>query len=918
MSDHLPERDNRPSPEALLQAATQEKRGRLSVFLGAAPGVGKTYAMLETAHARQREGVDVVAGVVETHGRAETAFLLRGLEQLPLRRVAYRDRVFSELDLDEVLKRRPQLVLIDELAHSNVPGSRHDKRYQDIEEICRHGIDVYTTLNIQHLESLNDVVAQITRVKVRETVPDNVLAQADRIEVVDLAPEDLIQRLKQGKVYMPEQAARAAHHFFAPGNLTALRELALRKAADQVDGQMLSYMQSHAIAGPWPTRDRIMACISPGPLLPRLVRNARRLAERRRAPWIALYVETPAHDRLSDGEKDQINRALTLAEELGAEVVSVAGSDVPVEIIRQARQRNVTEVVVARSLRSRLINRLRGTLTDRLVELGDGINIHVVTGSPPGESWLDLMRARLADMRFGGLLPAAMISLTSLGMVKLVADWLPHSSIPLFILVSVLLCSLRYGHAAALLSSVLAVLGYNFLFLPPLYTFTIANPENIYTFFVFLGLALVASNLTARIRAQAEAARIREARTAALYDFSRMVTGAADADGILWAVVHHVAALAKAQSLVLMPEGGDAKPGQDRLTVRAAYPPEDQIDDKAKGAADWAWLKGEPAGRGTGTLPSSDWLFLPLRTAERSLGALGIRFPDERPVLGPDERRLLDALAGQAALAIERSILNRDVAEARMATETEKLRSALLSSISHDLRTPLASIIGGVSSLLNFGAKLDERGRDELLHTVRDEAERLNRFVGNLLDMTRIEAGAMQPKLDWVDAEELVATALKRAAPLTQGHDIRVDMAPTLPLLRVDYILIEQVLINLLDNAAKYSAKGSAIDLVLRQAAESIVITITDAGVGIPSGELEQVFDMFYRVKASDRQVAGTGLGLSICRSILKAHGGSIRAESPVLPADSSGNAGRGTRMIVTLPLEAQPIVPIEERPTDG
>lgn len=903
MPEDRPDQDSRPSPDALLQTATQEKRGRLNVFLGAAPGVGKTYAMLETAHARQREGVDVVVGVVETHGRQETADLLRGLEQLPQRRVAYRDRAFNELDVDEVLKRRPKLVLIDELAHTNVPGSRHEKRYQDIEEIRAAGIDVYTALNIQHLESLNDVVAQITRVKVRETVPDSVLAQADTIEVIDLPPEDLIKRLKEGKVYVPDQAARAVHHFFAPGNLTALRELALRKAADQVDSQMLSYMQSHAISGPWPTRDRIMACISPSPLMPRLVRTAQRIAERRRAPWIAIYVETPAHDRLSDAEKTQINRALTLAEEFGAEVVTVAGSNVPGEIIRQARQRNVTEIVVARSHRSRLVNRLRGTLTDRLVELGDGINIHVITGSSEAESWFEVMRDRLAGITLAGLVPAAAIAFGTTGLVKLAERWLPDSSIPLLILVGVLFSSLRYGHSAAVLSSVVAVLGYNFLFLQPLYTFTIANAENIYTFFVFLAVALITSTLTARIRAQAEAARVREARTASLYDFSRMVTGAAAEDDILWAVVHHVAATSKAQSLVLMPEDG-------RLSIRAAYPPEDQIDDKAKIAADWAWEKGEPSGRGTGTLPSSDWLFLPLRTAERKLGALGIRFPDDRPALGPDERRLLDALAGQAALAIERSLLNRDVEEARVSAETEKLRSALLSSISHDLRTPLASIIGGVSSLMNFGRKIDEAGRGELLQTVRDEAERLNRFVGNLLDMTRIEAGAMQPKLDWTDPEEIIATAVKRAAPLTQGHDIHIQIDLAMPLLRVDYILIEQVLINLLDNAAKYSPKGSAIDLRLRHDDHHAILTVTDSGSGIPVGELEQVFDMFYRVKAGDRQVAGTGLGLSICRSILKAHGGEIRAESPV--AD-----GKGTRMIVTLPLEEQPATFDEARPSE-
>lgn len=874
----------------------KEKRGRLTVFLGAAPGVGKTYTMLETAQARRRDDFDIVVGIVETHGRFETAILLEGLEQLPLQSIEYRGKTFCELDLDAVLKRRPRLVLIDELAHTNVPGSRHEKRYQDVDEILKAGIDVFTTLNIQHLESLNDVVAQITRVRVRETIPDSVLQQADQIELIDITPEELIQRLKEGKVYVPDRAVQAVHHFFAPGNLTALRELALRKAADRVDEQMLSYMKEHAIAGPWPTRDRILACISPSPLMPRLVRTARRIAERRKAPWIALYVEPPSHDRLSDREREQINRAFTLAEEFGAEVVTVAGSNVPREIIHQARERNVTEIVVARSHRSRLLNRLRGSLIDRLVELGDGININVVTGEAEMQPWWELLRDRIKALRWRGLLPTILFVLATAGVVKVAEDWVSDPSIPLLFLVPVLVASVRFGLVAAVIGSVLAVLCYNFLFTEPHYTFEIAHQENLVTFIILLVVALVTSNLAARVQAQVEAARIREARTAALYAFSRTVVGAATEDDILWAVVHHVAALMKAQSLILIPN-------DKRLEIRAAYPPEDQIDSKAQIAADWAWERSEPAGCGTGTLPSSDWLFLPLRTAERKLGTLGVRFPENSPSLGPDDRRLLDALAGQAALAIERAILNQDIEEARVSAEAEKLRSALLSSISHDLRTPLASIIGAVSGLMNFGARLDDHGREELLQTARDEAERLNRFVGNLLDMTRIEAGAMQPKLDWVDPEELVATALKRAAGLTSGRPVEISLEPNLPLLHVDYVLIEQVLINLLDNAAKYSPKGMPIELRGYQRDDSLVVEVIDEGTGIPAEELEQIFDMFYRVKARDRQIAGTGLGLSICRSILKSHGGGIRAESPV-------RNGRGTRMMVSFPIAAQPALP--------
>lgn len=884
----------RPVPESLLAEAARDHRGLLKVFLGAAPGVGKTYAMLEAGQRARAAGVDVVAAVIETHGRPETAAILTGLELLPLRRVNRAGHEFGELDLDRLLARRPRLALIDELAHSNIDGSRHPKRWQDVEEVLAAGIDVFTTLNVQHLESLNDVVAQITRIRVRETLPDRVLLEADEIELIDLPPADLIQRLKEGRVYVPERAQRAIRHFFAPGNLTALRELALRKTAERVDAQLLTYMQQQGISGPWPARDRLMACLDDGPSAPRVLRTAARLAARLKAPWLAVHVETAAADRRDAATRETLARLMALAERLGAEVITLQETNAAEALLHLARLRNVSQILIGGTAGPRF--RPGRSITSRLLAEADGIDVQIITG-PPGKG---RTRFRLTpdDWRSTPLALGLVTGIT--GAVYALGSLIPAASVPLLLLSGVLVASVTAGLAAAIAAALLAMLLYNLLFLEPLYTLTIASPENVATLFVFLGVAVLTANLAGRVRQQARSARQREKRTAALYDFSRKIVGAAEADDVLWAVVHHVAATLGAQSAVLMPEDGQEK---GPLTIRAAYPPEDRLDDKAQAAADWAAARREPAGHGTATLPASDWLFVPLEAGERSLGVLGVRFTGPEALLPPDHRRLVDAVAGQAALAIERTRLVDDIEDARLAAETEKLRAALLSSLSHDLRTPLASILGAADGLIEMDGLLPPQDRLTLLHTIRDEAGRLNRFVGNLLDMTRIAAGALQPRRDWCDPQDILtacAARLHRQAPLRR---LTLDAPAELPLLHADALLIEQALMNLLDNADKYSPPDSSIRLTAETDGNGLLFGVTDAGPGIPAGELEAVFDLFYRVRAEDRQTAGTGLGLAIARAIALAHGGGAAAQSPV----TADPLHPGTRMTLWLPLDPPP-----------
>jgi two-component system sensor histidine kinase KdpD len=898
----MAEREGRPSPEALLAAAKQEGRGRLKIFLGAAPGVGKTYEMLLSAQAKRRDGVDVVVGVVESHGRRETEALLEGLEVIPRQQVEYKGHLLAEMDLDAILKRRPQLVLVDELAHTNAPGSRHPKRYLDVEEIIAAGIDVFATLNIQHVESLNDVVAKITRIRVRETVPDSILDQADDIEVIDLSPEDLIKRLREGKVYVPQQAERAVRHYFSAGNLTALRELALRRTAQRVDEQLLSHMRAHAISGPWAAGERLLVCASEAPSTAGLIRYARRVADHLRAPWTAIYVETARTQRLNDADRDRIADFLRLAERLGASTITIPGRNIAEEVLAYATANNITQIVIGKSDRSRWFEMIHGSVVHELVRKTGQISVHVISAddseSVPPKSVQT--RPKLEPVPIEPYLGSAVAVTIALGIGELLERVIDVHNIALAFLTAVLASAVAWGLLPSLFASILSVLAYNFFFLEPRYTFTVADPANVVALFFFLTVAIIVSNLTAATRRQVVTARLRAKTTAELYAFSRKVAGIGALDDLLWATAYQISSMLNVRTVLLMP----VKDG-DGLEVASGYPPEDQLDAADMAAARWTWEHNRAAGRGADTLPGVKRLFLPLRTGSGPVGVIGIDRDTGGPLLTPDERRLLDALCDQAAVAIERISLAKGLGEARVLAETERLRAALLTSISHDLRTPLASILGTVSSLRSFPEKYGEGEREELLGTLQEEAERLNRFVANLLDMTRLESGAVELKLELIDVAEIVGSALQRAGNVVAGHRVELDLEPGLPMLRVDAVLFEQVLFNLLDNAAKYSPAGSRIDVRAKRDGELVEIEVVDEGPGIPPADFERIFDKFYRVQAQDRRRAGTGLGLAICRGFVEALGGWIVARNR---RDRSG-------AVLTIRMPVVPEIPAKREP---
>jgi two-component system sensor histidine kinase KdpD len=865
--------DKRPDPEALLREAARETRGHLKIFLGAAPGVGKTYEMLLSGAARRREGVDVVIGVVETHGRAETEAMASGFEILPKRRLDYKGRAIEEMDLDGLLVRKPSLALVDELAHSNAPGSRHPKRYMDVEDLLAAGVDVYTTVNIQHLESLNDIVQQITRIRVRETVPDAFLDRADEIEVIDLTPADLIQRLKEGKVYVPKTAERALAHYFSAGNLTALRELALRRTAQRVDQQLLNHMQAHAISGPWAAGERVLVVVNEHPKAAALVRYARRLAERLRStPWVALYVETPRSLRLLEASRDGIADVLRLAERLGGEAVTIPGRELAREILDYAAKNNFSHIVIGKSQRSRLHELLFGSITYEIVRRAGNVAVHVIAGGDDGAPPAKAVDTRPADAPFDvtPYLVSAGVVGAAVGCGEILARYLNVQNVALVFLTAVLVSAVAFGIRAALFSCLLSVFAFNFFFLPPHYSVTISDPENVVALFFFLVVALIASNLTASVRTQAMMARKRARTTEDLYGFSRKLAGIASMDDLLWAISSQVASMLKVRVVLFLPVNGS-------LELKTAWPPEDVAEEADLAAAKWSWESNRPAGRGADTLPGARRLFLPMRTGRGPVAVIGVDSDKPGPILTPDERRLLDALSDQAALAIERVNLAEDFDRAQREAERDQLRAALLTSISHDLRTPLASILGAADSLAGL-PDLAPADRGELLSTIQDEAERLNRFIANLLDMTKLEAGALEPNASLVDIGEVVGSALRRAEKILAGHHVETDIAADLPMLRLDPVLFEQVLFNLLDNAAKYAPAGTTVRIRSWRDGASVRLQVLDEGNGIPPQDLERVFDKFYRVRKADSQRAGTGLGLAICRGFVEAMGGSIEA----------------------------------------
>jgi two-component system sensor histidine kinase KdpD len=905
MSDDRRDPEKRPSPEALLQEARREGRGRLKIFLGAAPGVGKTYEMLSAGRTQRLGGVDVVIGVVETHGRTETEALLDGYEIVPRRVIEYRGRMLEEMDLDAILQRRPRLALVDELAHTNAPGSRHPKRYQDIEELLAAGIDVWTTLNIQHVESLNDIVAQITRIRVRETVPDSIIDRADDIEVIDLTPEDLIHRLKEGKVYVPKTAERAITHYFSPGNLTALRELALRRTAQQVDAQLLTHMQANAIPGPWAAGERVLVCVSEDPRAAGLVRYAKRLADRLHAPWTALYVETRRSVQLSEEERDRIADTLRLAERLGGEAFTLPGGgrNMVDDVIGHAQGNNVTQIVIGKSTRSRWFEILHGSVVHDLLRRAGSISVHVIAGDAVAAEPVPrkTVRTRPAAERIDPVpfAVALLAVLAALGVGHLIRPFAGLETVDLVFLTAVVAVAVRFGLWPSLLAVAVASLCYNYFFIPPLHTFTITDPTNVAAFVFFTIVAVLVSNLAARVRLQAIAAQSRARTTEALYTFSRKLAGVTNLDDALWATAFQVASMLKLRVVLLLPDPGGA------ITVRAGYPPEDTLDAADIAAAKWTYEHNRPAGRGADTLPGARRLFLPMRTGRGAIGVVGLDGDRPGPLLTPEQRRLLDALSDQAALAIERVNLVEDVESAKRAAEADRLRQALLTSISHDLKTPLAAIIGAAGTLRDFPAFLNDETKANLVGTIQDESERLNRFIANLLDMTKLESGAIVPNKAAHEVGEIVGTALQRAGKVLGGHGIKVELAADMPMVDVDPVLFEQVLFNLLDNAAKYAPPETTVRIQgwPDEGARSVCLQVLDEGEGIPQTDLEHVFEKFHRVRKGDSVRAGTGLGLAICRGFIEAMGGSITA----------GNRSDRSGAVFTITLPAAPAVQLDD-----
>jgi two-component system sensor histidine kinase KdpD len=878
MADQRRNPEQRPSPDALLEAARREEghTGKLKIFVGAAPGVGKTYEMLQQGRARKADGYDVVVGVVETHGRKETAALLEGLEVVPRRCLDYKGQSLEEMDLDAILARRPQIVLVDELAHTNAPGSRHPKRYLDVQEFLGHGIDVYSAINIQHIESLNDVVAQITHVRVRETVPDSIFDQADAVELVDLTPDDLIQRLKEGKVYVPPQAERALEHFFSPANLTALRELALRRTAERVDEQLLTEMQSRAIPGPWAAGERILVCLSEDPRAAGLVRYAKRLSDRLHAPFTALSVEGRRSAQLTEAERDRVADTLRLAQALGGDAVTIPGGGrrIADDVLLYAQSNNITQVVIGKSPRARWFEILHGSIVHDLLRHSGNISVHVIAGDEPAGDMIPRGSARTdaaqsVDPRpYGYALVAVAIALGVGGGIRL---WLGIENVDLVFLTAIVAVAVRFGLWPSLAASVAASLCYNFFFMRPLYTLTIADPTNVVAFVFFVIMAVLVSNVAARVRTQAIVAAGRVRTTEALYSFSRKLAGVGTLDDVLWATAFQTALMLKVRVVLLLPENGS-------IAVKAGYPPEDILDDADFAAAKWAWQNDRPAGRGSDTLPGAKRLFLPMRTGRGATGVVGIDSDKPGPLLTPDERRLLDALIDQSALAIERVHLVEDMDRVKRTVETDRLRSALLTSISHDLKTPLAAILGSAGTLRDLGGNLTEAERVDLLATIIDESERLNRFIANLLDMTKLESGAVVPNLAPHDLGEIVGSALRRAGKILGRHRVELHLSPDLPMIALDAVLFEQVLFNLLDNAAKYSPADTAIQIQSWRESDSICLQVIDEGDGIPQTDLEHIFDKFYRAQKADRVRAGTGLGLAISRGFVEAMNGTIVA----------------------------------------
>jgi two-component system, OmpR family, sensor histidine kinase KdpD len=883
------EEHSRPNPNELLARVKTEqehkKRGRLKIFLGYAPGVGKTYTMLEAARVRGKD-TDVVAACVETHGRAETEALMKGLEVIPRSPTEYHGITLFEMDIDAVLKRHPQLALVDELAHENAPGSRHSKRYQDVEELIGAGIDVYTTVNIQHLESGRNVVAQITGVWVHETVPDSFVDRADEIELVDLPPDELIRRLKEGKVYVPEQIARATQAFFRKGNLTALRELTMRTAARHVDQQTLDYMKAHGLPGPWPSGERVLLAIYPGSWGTRLVRSARRLAYGLGAEWVALFVETPGCARLSSEEHGRIADSLGLAQRLGAKAVTIQRDSVTTGVIEYARANNVTKIVVAKPRTSIWRILTRDSVVNQIIRRSEDIDVHLVRAGTDRTKRGRRRAASNPDWR-GSLQGLGLVALATLLGKLLPAFFAPTNMIMVYLL-CVVAAAFLWGFGPSVLVSVASVLAFDTLFVPPFLTLKVADTKYVFTFFVLLFVGLVISYLMRRIRQHTEVIADRERQTATLYALGRELAMSDNLASYVRIITERAKETFGHDAVVFLPDARSEetlKPYTEDTNI--------VIGENELAAASWSFQHQSSAGPGTDTLPNARARFVPMGTARGTVGVLALAMTDTRSKLPVEQERLLQAYADLAAVALESILLGEEARNIQVLRDTEKLQTALLNAVSHDLRTPLVSIIGVLSSLQEEGMDLDDAAKQNLIGVAREEAERLNHLITNLLDVSRIEAGATKISRQPSVVQDLVGAALEEMGGRARAREIRIATPLELPLVNVDFGLIVQTLVNIVDNALKYSPSGSAIDIQGRQVADEVHIEISDRGVGVPTKDLSHIFDKFYRLQSPDN-VAGTGLGLSICKGIAEAHGGRIEAEN---------RPGGGTTIRFILPM---------------
>ncbi len=897
----MDDEEKRPDPDALLARVQREersaRRGKFKIFLGANAGVGKTYGMLLEARSRKASGTDVIVGLVETHGRKETEALIEGLEALPRKVFHYKGMTLKEFDLAAALERKPQLIIVDELAHTNVPGSLHDKRWQDIAELLAAGIDVYTALNIQHVESLNDVVGQITGVVVRETVPDSALDLADEIELVDLPAEDLLVRLKEGKVYLTKQAELAADNFFKKSRLTALRELALREVARRVDKDVQQYRSSEARTETWPVTERIIACVSASPNAVNVVRAAKRIADRVKAEWITLFVETPSQFQLSRQDREYAIKALQLGEQLGSETVSMTGFNVADEIIHYARLRNATRIVVGKPLRRTLRDRIFGSIIDRLALQSGEIEIHAIRGEvtslapvgpEPTEEEKDSDRNTYAYF----WTTAAVAIVTLFG--KLVFGYLNNEIILIFYLLLVVGASSLYRRGPSIWTTVLSVACYDFFFVPPYLRFTVHDSQYIIVFFGMAVTGILISTLTIRNRDQAELARDREHRTGALYSMLRDLAGTTEIRLLLDLAVQHVGMIFESEAAILLPDAGG------RLIVRAGKSEALASSVDHQRIADWAFQNGKLAGLGTGTLEGTAALYVPLISSTGPIGVLYLRPAEAHKLIDPTQRHLLETFAHQIAVALERERYADETRRAQTRVEAEQVRNTLLSSVSHDLRTPLATITGAASSLLEKETRLAPDVQHDLLLSIYQDAQRLDRLVGDLLDMTRLETPHATVNKELQPIEEVIGSTLARLDPQLKGRTVKISVPSDLPMVPIDAVLIEQVISNLVENALNYTPPESPLEVSAKLTGNEVAFEVADRGPGLAQADLEKVFDKFYRGPTSSSR-PGTGLGLAICKAVVMVHGGRIWAEN---------RPGGGAVFRFTLPIPENAPVP--------